>query len=653
MASRTGNTATSTELIPAGHAALTAEEELGEHQSDTSAGLAGLSVAALGVVFGDIGTSPVYTFRECFNPERGLPLDAEHVLGVLSMIFWALIIVVAVKYVLLIMRADNQGEGGILALLALALEAARSERLRTLLVLLALGGAALFYGDSMITPAISVLSAVEGIGIATPVLNRFVLPVTIVVLLALFLFQKGGTGRVGRLFGPVMILWFAVLAVSGLLQIAEAPRVLAALNPAHAVGIFVAAPAAGFVVLGAVALAITGGEALYADMGHFGRFPIRLAWFALVLPALVLNYFGQGALILGDKSAIENPFFRMVPDWGLSPLVLLSTAATVIASQAVISGAFSLSRQAIQLGLMPPLDLFQTSTRAHGQIYIPQVNWLLMIAVLALVLGFQSSSALASAYGFAVTGTMTITTVLAGAVMRGVWRWQWPTVAVVLVPIMTVDLALFGANALKIPSGGWFPLVIGLVVFTIMTTWRAGRRLVQTRLASETVPLASFLATCDQAVEARVSGTAVFLTTQTELVPVTLLRNLKHNKVLHRTVLLVRVVTENIPRVAGADRIKARELGSGFWQIEAHFGFAQTPNVPRELGRADIQGLELNPNQLSFFVGRANVKSSPRPGMARWRERLYSGLARIATRPTDFFRIPPDRVIELGAEVEI
>jgi KUP system potassium uptake protein len=653
MASRTGNTATSTELIPAGHAALTAEEELGEHQSDTSAGLAGLSVAALGVVFGDIGTSPVYTFRECFNPERGLPLDAEHVLGVLSMIFWALIIVVAVKYVLLIMRADNQGEGGILALLALALEAARSERLRTLLVLLALGGAALFYGDSMITPAISVLSAVEGIGIATPVLNRFVLPVTIVVLLALFLFQKGGTGRVGRLFGPVMILWFAALAVSGLLQIAEAPRVLAALNPAHAVGIFVAAPAAGFVVLGAVALAITGGEALYADMGHFGRFPIRLAWFALVLPALVLNYFGQGALILGDKSAIENPFFRMVPDWGLSPLVLLSTAATVIASQAVISGAFSLSRQAIQLGLMPPLDLFQTSTRAHGQIYIPQVNWLLMIAVLALVLGFQSSSALASAYGFAVTGTMTITTVLAGAVMRGVWRWQWPTVAVVLVPIMTVDLALFGANALKIPSGGWFPLVIGLVVFTIMTTWRAGRRLVQTRLASETVPLASFLATCDEAAEARVSGTAVFLTTQTELVPVTLLRNLKHNKVLHRTVLLVRVVTENIPRVAGADRIKARELGSGFWQIEAHFGFAQTPNVPRELGRADIQGLELNPNQLSFFVGRANVKSSPRPGMARWRERLYSGLARIATRPTDFFRIPPDRVIELGAEVEI
>jgi len=479
------------------------------------------------------------------------------------------------------------------------------------------------------------------------------LPVTIVVLLALFLFQKGGTGRVGRLFGPVMVLWFAVLALSGVLQIAEAPRVLAALNPVHAVGILVAAPAAGFVVLGAVALAITGGEALYADMGHFGPFPIRLAWFALVLPALVLNYFGQGALILGDRSAIENPFFRMLPEWGLFPLVLLSTAATVIASQAVISGAFSLSRQAIQLGLMPPLDLFQTSTRAQGQIYIPQVNWLLLIAVLALVLGFQSSSALASAYGFAVTGTMTITTVLAGAVMRGVWRWQWPTVAVVLVPIMTVDLAFFGANALKIPSGGWFPLVIGLVVFTIMTTWRTGRRLVATRLASETMPLASFLATCEEAAEARVSGTAVFLTTQTDLVPITLLRNLKHNKVLHRMVLLVRVITENIPRVAGADRIKARALGCGFWQIETHFGFAQTPNVPRELGRADIPGLELDPSELSFFVGRANVKSTSRPGMARWRERLYSGLARIATRSTDFFRIPPDRVIELGAEVEI
>jgi KUP system potassium uptake protein len=569
------------------------------------------------------------------------------------MIFWALIIVVTVKYVLLIMRADNQGEGGILALLALALEATQGERSRTLLILLALGGAALFYGDSMITPSISVLSAIEGIGIATPALQQFVLPLTVAVLLALFLFQKGGTERVGRLFGPVMVLWFAVLAVTGVLQIAEAPGVLAALNPAHAVGTFVAAPAAGFVVLGAVALAITGGEALYADMGHFGRFPIRLAWFALVLPALVLNYFGQGALILGDKSAIENPFFRMVPDWGLFPLVLLSTAATVIASQAVISGAFSLSRQAIQLGLMPPLDLFQTSARAQGQIYIPQVNWLLLIAVLTLVLGFRSSSALASAYGFAVTGTMTITTVLAAAVMRGVWRWQWPTVAVVLVPIMTVDVALFGANALKIPSGGWFPLVIGLVVFTIMTTWRTGRRLVATRLASETVPLASFLATCEAAPEARVSGTAVFLTTQTERVPVTLLRNLKHNKVLHETVLLVRVVTENIPRVAGTDRIKVRDLGSGFWQIETHFGFAQTPNVPRELGRAEIPGLELDPSQLSFFVGRANVISSPRPGMARWRERLYSGLARIATRSTDFFRIPPDRVIELGAEVEI
>jgi KUP system potassium uptake protein len=653
MANRAGSTATPTEVIPAGHAALTAKEELGETGPDLSTGRAALSLAALGVVFGDIGTSPVYTFRECFNPEHGLPLDAEHVLGVLSLIFWALIIVVTVKYVLLIMRADNQGEGGILALLALALDRAQGERSRNLLVLLALGGAALFYGDSMITPAISVLSAVEGIGVATPALNRFVLPLTIIVLLALFLFQKGGTGRVGRIFGPAMVLWFAVIGVTGVMRIAEAPGVLEAVNPAHAGHIFIAAPGAGFVVLGAVALAITGGEALYADMGHFGRFPIRLAWFAVVLPALVLNYFGQGALILGDKTAIDNPFFRLAPAWGLFPLVLLSTAATVIASQAVISGAFSLSRQAIQLGLMPPLDIFQTSTRTHGQIYIAQTNWLLLIAVVALALGFQSSSALASAYGFAVTGTMTITTVLAAAVMRGVWRWQWLTIAVVLVPIMTVDLALFGANTLKIPSGGWFPLVIGIAVFTILTTWRTGRRLVRMHLASEAVPLDSFLATCDEAPEARVSGTAVFLTTQTADVPVTLLRNLKHNKVLHRTVLLVRVVTENIPRVAGVDRIKAHKLGRGFWQIEAHFGFAQTPNVPRELQRAKIPGLELNPSEISFFVGRANVKSSPRPGMSRWRERLYSALTRVATRSPEFFRIPPDRVIELGTEVEI
>jgi len=415
----------------------------------------------------------------------------------------------------------------------------------------------------MITPAISVLSAVEGMGIATPVLNRFVVPLTVVVLLALFFFQKSGSERVGRLFGPVMALWFGVIGLIGLLQIAKIPSVLAALNPAHAVGIFLVTPMAGFLVLGAVALAITGGEALYADMGHFGRFPIKLAWFAVVLPALVLNYFGQGALLLGHKEAIENPFFRLVPHSVLVPLVVLSTVATVIASQAVISGAFSVSRQAIQLGLMPLLDIFQTSTRTLGQIYIPQVNWLLLTAVLALVLGFGSSSALASAYGFAVTGTMTVTTVLAGAVAREVWHWRWPMVAGILVPIITVDLALFGANAMKIPSGAWFPLVIGLVVFAVMSTWRKGRQLVLARVALEAVPIASFLATCEEAPEARVSGTAVYLTTQTAYVPATLLRNLKHNKVLHRTILLVRIVTENIPRVAGADTHKQIRSQSG------------------------------------------------------------------------------------------
>ena len=650
MAEPTGSAASSTEVIPAGHAAPSAAA--GEGQP-LRTGVAGLSLAALGIVFGDIGTSPVYTFRECFNPEHGLPLSNENVLGLLSLIAWALILVVAVKYVSLIMRADNHGEGGILALLALAQEAAQTPRAQNMLVLVAIGGAALFYGDSMITPAISVLSAIEGIGVGTPALNRFVVPITIVVLVLLFLIQRRGTASVGRLFGPVMLGWFAVIAVDGSVQIAGTPRVLAALNPAHGITVFITSPLRGFIVLGAVSLAITGGEALYADMGHFGRFPIRVAWFALVLPALVLNYFGQGALLLGDKTAIENPFFRMVPGWGLMPLVLLSTAATVIASQAVISGSFSLTRQAIQLGLMPQLDIFQTSTQARGQIYIPQVNWLLLVAVLALVVSFRSSSALASAYGFAVTGTMALTTVLAAAVMRGIWRWRWPMIGVVLVPIMTVDLALFGSNSMKIPSGAWFPLVIGLVMFTIMSTWRTGRRLVVAQLTSATMPLAEFLATCEKAPEARVSGIAVFLTSQREQTPGTLVLNLKHNKVLHRTVLLVRVMTDNVPLVPGPERIKWRDLGHGFWQIDAHFGFAQTPNVPRELGRAEIPGIDLAHSEISYFVGRANVKSTPRPGMARWREHLYVLLTRLATRTPEFFRIPPDQVIELGAQVEI
>ncbi len=650
MTDPSGSPAPAAAIIPAGHAAPEAEEE---QEQPRPAPLAGLSLAALGIVFGDIGTSPVYTFRECFDPEHGLPLSPENVLGVLSLIAWALILVVAVKYVLLIMRADNQGEGGILALLALAQEAVKSPRGRTVLVLLAVAGAALFYGDSMITPAISVLSAIEGIGVATPALSRFVVPITIVVLALLFLIQKRGTAKVGHLFGPVMLLWFAVIGVDGLVRIAAAPRVLAALNPAHAVAVFIESPLRGFIVLGAVSLAITGGEALYADMGHFGKLPIRLAWFGLVLPALVLNYFGQGALILGDRAAIDNPFFRMAPEWAMIPLVLLSTAATVIASQAVISGSFSLSRQAIQLGLMPQLDIYQTSAEARGQIYIPELNWLLLAAVLALVLSFRSSSALAAAYGFAVTGTMTLTTVLVGAVMRAVWHWRWPAIVAVLAPIMTVDLALFSSNSMKIPSGAWFPLVIGLVMFTIMTTWRTGRRLVLDRLASQTMPLAAFLAGCDAAAEGRVSGVAVFLTTRTDQVPPTLAQNLKHNKVLHKTVLLTRVATDNMPRIMGPNRIKARDLGQGFWQIDAHFGFAQSPNLPRELRRAKIPGLDLDFDKISYFVGRANVKSASRPGMARWRERLYIALTRIASRPNDFFRIPADQVIEIGAQVEI
>ena len=612
-----------------------------------------LTVAALGVVFGDIGTSPVYTFRECFRPGVGLAPTEDNLLGVLSLIAWALVLVVAVKYVLLIMRADNRGEGGIFALLALALGGVGEERAAWLLAMIGLAGAALFYGDSMITPAISVLSAAEGMKVATPLLARFVLPLTVVILIALFVVQKRGTEGVGRLFGPVMIVWFAVIGLDGLAHIVTYPRVLFALSPSYAAHIFLLHPLGGFIVLGAVALAITGGEALYADMGHFGRWPIRFAWFAIVLPALILNYFGQGALILGDKEALANPFFHAVPQPLVLPLVVLTTAATVIASQSVISGAFSLTHQAIQLGLMPQLDVRQTSSEIRGQIYIPQVNWLLLIAVLGLVIEFQSSDALAAAYGFAVTGTMTITTLLAGIVTRRVWHWPWPLAIAVLAPLMAVDLALFSSNTLKIPSGGWFPLAIGVVVFALMSTWRAGRRLVLARLSASSVPVSVFLAEGCQAAQARVSGVAVYLTTHTADVPLTLLNNLRHNKVLHRTVLFLGVITENIPRVAPADRLRTHDLGDGFWQIETHFGFAETPDVPAALSRLELAGEKIDTAEVSYFVGRANVISAPRPGLARWREHLYAGLARIATRPTEFFRIPAGRVIEIGADVEI
>jgi KUP system potassium uptake protein len=622
------------------------------HEADAP-GLSGLTLAALGVVFGDIGTSPVYTFHECFNPERHLPLAPENVLGVLSLTFWVLVIVVAIKYVALIMRADNRGEGGIFALLALALEAVRGTRLPWWLTMLGLAGAALFYGDSMVTPAISVLSAVEGIGVATPALSEFIVPVTAVILVLLFLLQKRGTETVGRWFGPVMLVWFVVIGLIGLAAIAGAPRVLWALRPYYGVAMAMAHPWATFVVLGAVALAITGGEALYADMGHFGPLPIRTAWYVIVLPALVLNYFGQGALVLADKAAIDNPFFHMVPSWALWPYVLLTTAATVIASQSVISGAFSMTRQAIQLGLMPQLDVTQTSARLRGQIYVPQVNWLLLVAVLALVLGFRSSSALASAYGLAVTGTMAITTLLAAATAVGVWRWR-PAVAVaVFLPLFVVDFALFSANTLKLTSGGWFPLVVGIAILTIMATWREGRQRLLARLAAASIPLPRFLAEQEPRCEARVSGTAVVLSTHADDVPLTLLNNFKHNHVLHERVLLVRVVTEHIPRVAPMDRTAVRSLGSGFWQVDVHFGFAETPDVPRALCAAAIPGPPLDPQTVSFFTGRAHIEPLPEGGMVRWRERLYAALAHVATRQTEFFHIPLDRVIEIGAEIEV
>src|SRR5437588_2167816 len=655
MANRAGSAVTSTEVIPAGHAGLTAKEELGENSPDLSAGLAALSLAALGVVFGDTGTSPVYTFRECFNPEHGLPVDAEHVLGVLSMILWALIIVVTIKYVLLIMRADNQGEGGILALLALALERARGERSRNLLVLLALGGAALFYGDSMITPAISVLSAVEGIGVATPALNRFVLPLTVVVLLALFLVQKGGTGRVGRIFGPVMVLWFAVIAIIGVMQIADAPRVLEPLNPAHAARIFIATPAAGFVVLGAVALAVTGGEAMYADMGHFGRFPIRLAWFAVALPALVLNYFGQAALLISDPTAIENPFFQLAPDWVHYPLVAFAALATVIASQAIISGVFSLTQQSIQLGFLPRMAIRHTTSDAIGQIYVPLVNWLLAAATLGAVLSFGTSDALAGAYGIAVSLLMAITTLLAALVAI---QWGYSPFIVIAVNgfFFVIDCIFFAANSVKLFEGRWFPLLLAAIVAFMMLTWRSGVKLVERARGNLRQPEEDLIETAVNRCHARLTGTAVFLASSSNGVPLALTQFVKHNHVLHQRVVLVTVLIEEAPRISDEDRAEIVEIIPGITRVILHYGFMQYPTIYEGLilacKQGKLPGIDLT--DITYYIGRETI--IPRediPGMWVWRESLFAFLQRNAERSAAFFGVPTKQVVEFGTEIEI
>jgi KUP system potassium uptake protein len=617
-------------------------------------GLAGLVVGAIGVVYGDIGTSPLYTMKEAFSGAHRFTPTPDNVLGVLSLIFWALVIVVSIKYVAFIMRADNKGEGGIMALMALAQRVTAEEpRLRWLLMTLGIFGAALFYGDGMITPAISVLSAVEGLEVATPAFKPYVIPIALTVLVSLFFVQRTGTARVGALFGPVMILWFATLALLGILQIARHPDILKAVNPAYAVQFFQHYQLAGMMVLGAVVLAVTGGEALYADMGHFGRRPIRYAWFGFVLPALLLNYFGQGALLLYEPDAVVNPFYHLAPDWALYPMVVLSTAATVIASQAVISGAFSVTRQAMQLGYAPRMYIQHTSEREIGQIYLPFINWSLLVGIVALVLGFQSSSNLAAAYGIAVTGTMAIDTILAFVVVRRLWGWNWGVTVAGMVFFLGFDLAFFGANAMKILQGGWFPIVIAIVVFVLLSTWKRGREILLERLRELAIALEPFLDSISRHPPTRIPGTAIFLTTSHAGVPHALLHNLKHNKVLHERVIFLTVVFQDIPHVDDSERVEVRPLGHNFFKVFVIYGFKDTPDIPRALELCAPLGLECNTMDASFFLSRETLIPTSRPGMAMWREKLFIGMARNAGTATGFFRIPTNRVVELGTQVEL
>jgi KUP system potassium uptake protein len=622
------------------------------HGSESS--LWKLALSAVGVVYGDIGTSPLYTMKEVFAGTHPLAVQEQNVLGILSLVFWALIIVVSIKYVAFIMRADNRGEGGIMALIALNMRTTTAgSRLQWGLMTLGIFGAALFYGDGIITPAISVLSAVEGLEVGMPSLEPMIVPITLVVITALFVVQRKGTASVGKLFGPIMVVWFVSLAGLGIVNLMHEPAVLRAVNPAYAVHFFINNGMYGFLVLGAVVLAVTGGEALYADMGHFGRSPIRRTWFLFVLPALLLNYFGQGALLLQHPEAVTNPFYSLVPPEWVFVMVGLATAATVIASQAVISGAFSVTRQAIQLGYWPRMEVQHTSEKEIGQVYLPLVNWTLFIGVVALVLGFRSSTNLAAAYGIAVTGTMAIDTILAFFVVWSLWRWSLPVVATGVAVFLLVDLAFFTANTSKIAHGGWFPLVVGGAVFTLMATWKRGRELLRERMRNDTIELASFLRSLEAHPPLRVAGTAVFLTQAADRVPHALLHNLYHNKVLHSRVVLLTVVTEEVPFVPEIDRVEIEQMEEAVYRITVRYGFKDDPNIPRALELCGEQGLKFDVMQTSFFLSRETLIATRMPGMALWRERLFVSMARNAGSAMAFFKIPTNRVVELGTQVEL
>jgi KUP system potassium uptake protein len=623
------------------------------HDTRNKSGLPALSLGAIGVVYGDIGTSPLYTLNTIFaGGPHAVPLTADNVLGIVSLIFWSLMVVVSFKYIAFIMRADNRGEGGIMALMALALRKLQDQgRLRAALMLLGILGAALFYGDGIITPAISVLSAVEGLQVAGPAFKTYVLPITIALLAALFLFQRRGTASVGALFGPVMCVWFVVIGVLGALNIANDPSVLRALNPLYGLAFLKASPWIGFLSLGGVLLALTGAEALYADMGHFGRKPIQLAWFGLVLPALMLNYFGQGALLIGNPKAIENPFYLLAPGWALYPLVVLSAAATVIASQAVISGAYSMTQQATQLGYAPRMETQHTSEREIGQIYLPAINWAMLLGVVALVLGFGSSANLAAAYGIAVSGTMTITTVLAFVVVRNLWGWGWVKGGALIIFLLTIDLAFFSANLIKIREGGWLPLALGLLLFLLLTTWKRGRALLQNRLESDSLPLAPFAASMQQGSVARVSGAAIFLHGDPDSVPRALLHNLKHNKVLHEHVVVLCVRMLDIPHAAEADKVESCALPNNFYRLIIKFGFKDDPDIPKMMELAAQNGLPLEPMETSYFIGRQTLIPRVSDEMPLWREKLFIAMYRNAGSIVGFFKIPPGQVVELGTQV--
>jgi KUP system potassium uptake protein len=616
----------------------------------------GLAVGALGVVYGDIGTSPLYTLRECFHGEHAVDPTEQNVFGVLSLIFWSLFIIVTVKYLMFVMRAANKGEGGILSLLALAFPDRNLQdqrRFKVILVAMGVFGAALLYGDGMITPCISVLGAIEGLTVATTRFEGAIVPITIVILILLFSVQRLGTGRVGVVFGPIMAVWFLVIAALGIRGIIMHPQILGAINPLHAFKFFVGNGGHGFLVLGAVFLCVTGGEALYADMGHFGRKPIRLAWFSLVLPSLLLNYFGQGALLLTRPDAKVNPFYYLCPNWMLYPMVVLATTAAIIASQALISGAFSLTMQAIQLGYSPRLAIDHTSSHQRGQIYMPRVNWFLMFSCIAMVLFFQNSSNMAAAYGIAVTLTMLITTILFFFASQRLWKWTPMQAFSLCLTFFVVEVAFAGANFLKVAHGGWVPLLIGTFIFTLMSTWKSGRALLGERLKASSLPIDLFLEDVANTPIHRVTGTAIFLAGNAEGTPLALLHNLKHNKVLHERVVILTIATADAPHVDEEDRVRVEKLREGFYRVRGFYGFMEEPSVPDVLAVCREQGLDCKYEETTFFLSRETIIPSDKPGMWLWRERLFAYMSRNAQRATAFFRLPANRVVELGMQIEI